>query len=181
MILGWSVIFAFIHTATAQDSCRITSGLRKACIFPYRFNGKTYSECTTNRPGYSSEPVCPTRLTDRQTLEASENPDDWGQCSTGCPLHSYSSNQGMFDEIVELGQQFPTLAQPFTIGFSTQGVELVGIRISRSVRRGRKELKPMVRLVGNIHGNEVVGREVLLHLARHLLTGYNVVSIGLFL
>ena len=87
----------------------------------------------------------------------------------------------MFDEIVELGQQFPTLAQPFTIGFSTQGVELVGIRISRSVRRGRKELKPMVRLVGNIHGNEVVGREVLLHLARHLLTGYNVVSIGLLL
>lgn len=35
-------------------------------------------------------------------------------------------------------------------------------------------MKPMVRFVGNMHGNEAVGREVLLHLSRHLLQGYEV-------
>ena len=32
--------------------------------------------------------------------------------------------------------------------------------------------KPMVRLVANIQGNEPLGRELLLQLARHLLNGY---------
>ena len=36
-------------------------------------------------------------------------------------------------------------------------------------------MKPMERLVGN---NEVVGREVLLHLARHLIHGYAWVSMS---
>ena len=31
-------------------------------------------------------------------------------------------------------------------------------------------MKPMVKLLGNIHGNEVVGREVLLRLATYILS-----------
>ena len=53
---------------------------------------------------------------------------------------------------------------------------MVGLRISKNVRQERKLLKPMVRLVANIGGNEVVGREILLQLGQHLLMGYGKVN-----
>ena len=37
----------------------------------------------------------------------------------------------------------------------------------------RQVLVPDVKYVGNIHGNEAVGREVLLHLIQHLLASYD--------
>ena len=120
--------------------------------------------------------MCPIRLTNDITLETSQDPKDWGRCAKKCDLQVYSSNQKIFDDIVELTSTFYQIAMPFTIGLSTKGQQLVGIRISKNVRRERKLMKPMVRFVGNMHGNEAVGREVLLHLSRHLLQGYDVVS-----
>ena len=73
------------------------------------------------------------------------------------------------------------VAKPFTIAQSSKGQQLVGIRISQNVRKDRKLMKPMVRFVGNMHGNEAVGREVLLHLSRHLLQGYEDVSILVYI
>eukprot|EP00091_Calanus_sinicus_P006621 TRINITY_DN17317_c0_g1_i1.p1 TRINITY_DN17317_c0_g1~~TRINITY_DN17317_c0_g1_i1.p1 ORF type:complete len:202 (-),score=25.10 TRINITY_DN17317_c0_g1_i1:74-679(-) len=108
------------------------------------------------------------------TLESSQDPKDWGRCAKKCDLQEYSSNQKIFDDIVDLTSRFYQLAMPFTIGLSTKGQQLVGIRIFKNVRRERKLMKPMVRFVGNMHGNEAVGREVLLHLSRHLLQGYDV-------
>ena len=116
--------------------------------------------------------MCPLHLENSQTLEASKDPKDWGQCS------KEFSNQKIFDDIVDLSRQFPSIAEPFTIGYSMKGQELIDIRISQNVRRERKLMKPMVTLImGNMHGNEAVGREVLLHLSRHILQGYALVSI----
>ena len=44
--------------------------------------------------------------------------------------------------------------------------------MSQGVRAERSLMKPMVRLVANIQGNEALGRELVLQLARHLLSGY---------
>ena len=175
------ILISFLHLGTSQKSCRIRSSQGEPCVFPYIFNGEFYSECTTNFLEDSTDPMCPRHLENIQTLEASKDPKDWGRCAKKCDLQEYSSNQEIFEEIVELTSKYFYIAMPFTIGQSSKGQPLVGIRISQGVRKERKLMKPMVRFVGNMHGNEAVGREVLLHLSRHLLQGYEVVNISFML
>jgi len=168
------VLVSILHLGASQKSCRVRSGLGEPCVFPFRLNGRFYAECTTDFKRGSTDPMCPTKLANEATLEASHDPQDWDRCAKECPLQEYSSNQEIFDDIVDLASKHFHLAKPFTIGLSSKGQQLVGIRISKDIRKPRKLMKPMMRFVGNIHGNEAVGREILLHLARHLLEGYAV-------
>ena len=75
-------------------------------------------------------------------------------------------------KIVDLAERYSSIAKPFILGSSVRGQPLVGLRMSERVREERRLMKPMVRLVANIQGNEALGREVLLQLARHLVSGY---------
>jgi len=47
------------------------------------------------------------------------------------------------------------------------------MRLTADADKKRKLLKPMVSMVANMHGNEVVGIELLVHLAKVLVMGYN--------
>ena len=78
----------------------------------------------------------------------------------------------VFMKIVDLAERYNSIAKPFILGSSVRGQPLVGLRMSESVREERRLMKPMVRLVANIQGNEALGRELLMQLARHLLSGY---------
>ena len=56
---------------------------------------------------------------------------------------------------------------------SVEGRHLWVIQISKDVNKRRSGfLKPMVKYIGNIHGNEAVGRELLIHFAKYLLESY---------
>jgi len=110
--------------------------------------------------------MCPTSL--GRNMEGL----DWGRCNSECSLASYSSNTQVYEEIVSLSQSSPSISLPFIIGESELETPLIGIRITAGVRQPRESLKPMVRLVGNIHGNEAVGREIIMAFARHLIRGY---------
>ena len=160
-----------------SNTCRTYSGLGQPCVFPFRLNGTFYSECTTvmTRIFKKSSPVpmCPVRLQNKDSLEASTNLFDWGECDKDCHLKTYSDNQEVYDEILALASHNSDLAKPFVLGRSVRGQPLVGLRLSQGVRQERLLLKPMVRLLANLHGNEALGRELLLHLARHLLAGYS--------
>ena len=43
--------------------------------------------------------MCPTKLADPFTLEASSDPEDWGVCSKDCNLKHYRTNQQIYDQV----------------------------------------------------------------------------------
>ncbi len=51
----------------------------KLCLFPFKFQGKTYHECTTD--SYGTKPWCPTWL-DKEDYHGKNY---WGFCSPECP------------------------------------------------------------------------------------------------
>ena len=76
---------------------------------------------------------------------------------------------------------FPQSAETFNLGRSIDNNYIIGVRLNQDEFREAKQppasdkklaqdLKPMVKLVGNIHGNEPVGRELLIHFARYILS-----------
>ena len=181
--------FLFIPLNIALDlRCSSKLGRRKEgppCIIPYKVDGELHLECTTYfRPQNQSipksliaRPICPTRKVNPTTLEASKNIEDWAECEPACLLMDYRSNEQIQEDLIELGERYPTLAMPFVIGVSENSQPLMGLRISRNVRGNQRALKPMVRLVSNLNGDETSGREILTHLAFHLLYKYQKVII----
>ena len=67
----------------------------------------------------------------------------------------------------------PSLARMASIGRSVEGLDLAYLVVGREAGGSRKLLKPTVQLVGNMHGDEAVGRQLVYYFANHLLTNNN--------
>lgn len=80
-----------------------------------------------------------------------------------------------YDELLvlfnKLKKSFPNLAHVFSIGKSVEERELLVMEISENVQE-RALGKPMVKYVANMHGDESVGRELLIYLSQYLLHNY---------
>lgn len=173
-VLMLLVLVSMAHWVGGQvkQDCATRHGFGAPCIFPYRMNGELYFECTTRFLKGSTDAMCPIKLANPVTREVSRNKRDWGKCHTKCEIMNFRTTEQLHDKMQNLSTQFPDLSSPFVIGASVKNVPLMGIRIGRNVRSGRPSLRPMVRLVANIHGNEAVGRELIVHLAHYLLHAY---------
>ncbi|KAJ8880044.1 hypothetical protein PR048_020666 [Dryococelus australis] len=68
--------------------------------------------------------------------------------------------------------RFPNLTALYSIGKSVQGRDLWVMVVSASPYEHMIG-KPDVKYVANMHGNEAVGRELMLHLIHYLVTSYN--------
>jgi carboxypeptidase D len=75
-----------------------------------------------------------------------------------------------------MADRYPNLTRLYSIGMSIQGRDLWVLQMhDKSGRTNDKHLEviPKVKLVGNIHGNEPIGGQLLLYLAHYLLTGHD--------
>ena len=68
--------------------------------------------------------------------------------------------------------RYPNLTALYSIGKSVQNRDLWVLVVSASPYEHMVG-KPDVKYIANIHGNEAVGRELLLHLIQYLVTSYN--------
>lgn len=81
----------------------------------------------------------------------------------------YHTHEEMEQLFGRLQQEYPFLMEKFSIGSSVEGRSLIGARITGP---GNKEGRPQFKYIGNMHGDETVGREILINLVEHLTTNY---------
>ena len=80
----------------------------------------------------------------------------------------YHSHTKLREELNLLCEEFSDLISQYSIGKTVEGRDILCLKITEGAHSERSLLKPQVKYVGGIHGDEVVGRELLLYLARAL-------------
>ncbi|KAI4346545.1 hypothetical protein L6164_007434 [Bauhinia variegata] len=78
----------------------------------------------------------------------------------------YMTNDELGKAIKEFGVRCSNISRIYSIGKSVNGVPLWVIEISE--RPGEEDAKPAFKYIGNVHGDEPVGRELLMFLANWL-------------
>lgn len=80
-----------------------------------------------------------------------------------------------YDDLVELfdnlEKSYPNLAKSYSIGKSVEDRQLLVLQISEDVKQVHPE-RPAFKYVANMHGDESVGRELVIYLAQYLLLNY---------
>ncbi|KAJ1524156.1 hypothetical protein ONE63_010683 [Megalurothrips usitatus] len=90
--------------------------------------------------------------------------------------HRYMSHEELSNFLLNLEVQYPHLAARHSIGKSVEGRDLWVLELRANVKEERPVGKPMVKMVANMHGDETVGRELLILLSQYLLTNYGKVA-----
>ncbi|XP_060076300.1 carboxypeptidase M-like [Ylistrum balloti] len=84
---------------------------------------------------------------------------------------TYHRHPAMSVFLQNLSVNYPEITHLYSIGQSIEGRDLWVLAIGKSPK-SHVTLRPHVKYVGNMHGNEPVGREVLLHLIEEFVLNY---------
>lgn len=84
----------------------------------------------------------------------------------------YESNDELQDLLARLQKNHPTLVKVHNVGSSLENRPLLAVEIRPNIDRPRPLLMPMFKYVANMHGDETVGRELLIYLAQYLVNNY---------
>uniref|UniRef100_A0A3P9J259 Carboxypeptidase Z n=1 Tax=Oryzias latipes TaxID=8090 RepID=A0A3P9J259_ORYLA len=84
---------------------------------------------------------------------------------------TYYSYNDMIHHLKKIEARCFAVARTYSIGRSMEGRELLVVEFSDNP--GEHDLlEPETKFVGNVHGNEVLSRQLLIHLAQYLCTEY---------
>lgn len=90
-----------------------------------------------------------------------------GRAAPGAAPAGYTSNEQLGRCLQALAARFPAQVRVLSLGSSARGVPLWAAELAADLR-GADPGYPVVRFVGNVHGDETLGRELLLRLAAEL-------------
>ena len=82
----------------------------------------------------------------------------------------YPSPENVAQRLKIATSKYPNIAQMTSIGKSVQGRDLWVIKISKNVRVN--DNRPEFKYIANMHGDEIMGREIMTLLVEDLLTNY---------
>ena len=88
------------------------------------------------------------------------------------PEFTYHNYDMLTRLISNLATNNPSLVRTYTLGKSQQGRELWAIQITNLKTINSDPLRPHVKIVGNMHGDESVSRELPIQLAQSLVSSY---------
>lgn len=88
------------------------------------------------------------------------------------PQFIYHNYTKMTSLLQEIHRKYPDICRLYTIGKSVQGRELWVMKISKYANTEPPIGVPNVKYVANMHGNEAVGRELMIHLISYLVNNY---------
>ncbi|XP_046683001.1 carboxypeptidase D isoform X2 [Homalodisca vitripennis] len=84
----------------------------------------------------------------------------------------YLTHEEVDELFKSLEKSYSNLTKVHSIGKSVLGKDLLVLEVSSNVHE-RRPLKPMFKYVGNMHGDEAIGRELIIFLGQYLLNNYN--------
>ena len=103
-------------------------------------------------------------------VESSGDGDDFVAFN---PTIKHYHNYEMLIQICKhFHRKFPDLIRIRSLGKSVEGRHIIAWKLRSNVRSKRGVGVPLVKIVGNMHGDESVGREVIIALAQYLLHNY---------
>lgn len=115
-----------------------------------------------------------TKLDERAVAEGRLNPFTMKTITAAfdapTPAEDYHNYQAMTDELKNLADSHPEIARLSSIGKTVQGRDIWMMTISDNVDSDERE--PELLYIANMHGDEVVGREMSIYHIRRLLNEY---------
>lgn len=83
----------------------------------------------------------------------------------------YTNYEALLNLTHEWEKKYPDLIKSYSIGKSVEGRDLLVLQISEGVKSPHYE-RPSFKYVANMHGDESVGRQLLIYLAEYFLENY---------
>ena len=91
---------------------------------------------------------------------------------TFCELEFWHHNyNAMMDYMNKIHSKCPTITRIYSIGKSVQGRDLLVMEMT-DYPNEYEPLEPNFKYIGNMHGNEVLGRELLLYLLDYMCDAF---------